>query len=122
MREGKRLRAIGFAADTRENSEERYNRSGGKHQVYKEVTHERNQDLVAIVQELYNEVGEGQNRNKETFSQLNGFALTTLRDGRSIISLLANFDVPNRHKTIGILPRGDTIGGSGFPPVAAMSG
>ncbi|KAH7231300.1 uncharacterized protein BKA55DRAFT_598575 [Fusarium redolens] len=122
MREGKWLRAIDFAADTRENSEERYDRSGDKHQVYKEVTHERNQDRVAIVRELYDDVGEGESRNTAIFSHLDGFALTTLSDGRSIISLLANFDVPNRHKTIGILFRGDTIGGPGFPPVAAMSG
>ncbi|RYC79446.1 hypothetical protein BFJ63_vAg17670 [Fusarium oxysporum f. sp. narcissi] len=122
MRKGKWLRAIDFAADTWENSEERYDRSGGKHQVYKEVTHERNQDRMAIVRELSDEVGEGESRNTATFSHLNGFALTTLRDGRSIISLLANFDVPNRYKTIGILFRGDTIGGSGFPLVAAMSG
>ncbi|PCD20194.1 hypothetical protein AU210_016719 [Fusarium oxysporum f. sp. radicis-cucumerinum] len=122
MREGKSLRAIDFAADTGENSEERYDRSGGKDQVYKEVTHKRNQDRMAIVRELSDEAGEVESRNTEAFSHLNGFALTTLRDGRSIISLLANFDVPNRHKTIGILFRGDTIGGPGFPPVAAMSG
>ncbi|SPJ73913.1 uncharacterized protein FTOL_03643 [Fusarium torulosum] len=122
IRKGKSLRAIDFAADTRENSEERYNRSGNKHQVYKEVTHERNQDRMAIVRELSDEVGEVESRNTETFSHPNVFALTTLRDGRSIISLLANFDVPTRHKTIGILFRGDTIGGPGFPPVAAMSG
>jgi hypothetical protein len=77
---------------------------------------------MTIVRELYDEVGEGQLRNTATFSHLNAFAFTTLRDGRSIISLLANFDVPNRHKSIGILFRSDTIGGLGFPPVAAMSG
>jgi hypothetical protein len=76
---------------------------------------------MARVPELIGEVREGESRNIATFSHLNGFALATLCDGRSIISLLANFDVPNRYKTVGILFRGDTIGGSGFPPVAAMS-
>ncbi|RGP68721.1 hypothetical protein FSPOR_5192 [Fusarium sporotrichioides] len=122
IRQGKSLRAIDFAADTRENGEERYDRSGDKDQVYKEVTHERNLDRVAIARELYDEVEGEQNRDTATFSHLNGFALTTIRDGRNIISLLANFDVPNRYKTIGILFRGDIIDKSGFPPVAAMSG
>lgn len=122
MREGKSLHAIDFAEDTRENSEERYDRSGGKDQVYKEVTHERNKERMAIVQELSDEVEDAGFWKEASSSNINGFALTTLRNGRSIISLLANFDVPNRQKTIGILFRGDIINDFAFPPVAAMSG
>jgi hypothetical protein len=85
------------------------------------VTHERNQDRVVIVWELSNEVRGVENRNITTFSYLNGLAFITLRNRRNIISLLANFDIPNRHKTISILFRGDTIGGPGFLPIAAIN-
>jgi hypothetical protein len=77
---------------------------------------------MAIIRELSNEAREVESQKTVTFSHLNGFALTTLCDRRSIISLLANFDIPNRHKTISILFRGDTIGGFDFPPVAAILG
>ncbi|KAL6918544.1 hypothetical protein FSST1_010039 [Fusarium sambucinum] len=122
MRAGRLVRAIDFAADTYENSEERYRRSGGKSQVYKESTHERNKDRAAIIGQLYDEADEERSRNTANFSHLNGISITTMRGGRNTISLLANFDVPSKYKTIGILFRGDIIGDPGFPPVAAMSG
>lgn len=43
-------------------------------------------------------------------------------DGGVIVSMLANFDVPGRNKTIGILFRSELNDTSAFPPVAAMSG
>ncbi|KFA55974.1 hypothetical protein S40293_04040 [Stachybotrys chartarum IBT 40293] len=39
-----------------------------------------------------------------------------------MISMLAHFDVPGKHKTIGVLFRGGSINPFTFPPVAAMSG
>jgi hypothetical protein len=75
MREGKSLCVTDFTTDTRDNSEERYNRSGEKHQVYKEVTYERNQDRMTIFRELSDEAGRVEIRNTETFSHFNGFTL-----------------------------------------------
>ncbi|EXL65275.1 hypothetical protein FOPG_18491 [Fusarium oxysporum f. sp. conglutinans race 2 54008] len=81
---------LDFAADTRENSEERYDRSGGKHQVYKDVTHERNQDRTAIVRELSDEAGEGESRNTATFSHLNGFGTGSQISGAGKWSRIVN--------------------------------
>lgn len=121
MRNGKRLRAVDFARETLENSEERYNRSGRDHQVYKEATHRRNMERAAIIRKLSDETTEEQPNLTSTLS-FQSFAFTPILDGKSVISMLAHFDVPNKHKTIGILFRSNFINTSGFPPVAALSG
>lgn len=122
IREGKRLQAIDFARDTVENSEERYVRSGGKHQIYKEVTHERNKERASIVGKLNEKAADDDHWGQVSISHFQGFRLTSILDGRTVISMLAHFDVPNGHKTIGVLFRSDAISTSAFSPVAAMSG
>jgi hypothetical protein len=49
VRNRQRLQAVNFARPLRANTEERYVRSGGEHQVYKENTYERDLDRKAIV-------------------------------------------------------------------------
>jgi ankyrin repeat protein len=56
VRNGQRLRAIDFARPLRANTEERYVRSGSKHQIYKENTYERDLDRKAIVRLLEDRV------------------------------------------------------------------
>ncbi|KAI5459668.1 DYW family of nucleic acid deaminases-domain-containing protein [Mariannaea sp. PMI_226] len=122
MRAGKRLQAIDFARDTLENSNERHDQSGGEYQVYKEDTHERNKERRAIVRELDEEVANDELPGQTSTLSLQGFALTSIRDGRTIISMLAHFEVPNQYKTVGVLFRSGVINPSSFSPVAAMSG
>lgn len=122
VRRGVRLRAVDFAKYTKDNRKERYERSGGKHQVYKEATYERDQEREAIVRELSDETVNNGHCAQASGLRLQGFASTLVMDGGAIISMLANFDVPSRNKTIGILFRSELDGTSAFPPVAAMSG
>ncbi|CAH0055803.1 unnamed protein product [Clonostachys solani] len=122
VREGKQLRAIDLARDTLENSEERYNRSGRNHQIYKEVTHERNLERAAIFRELNREAMHEEYEHQTPFLGPHSFCFTSIFDGGNVISILANFDVPNKRKTVGILFRSTIVSKSAFPPVAAMSG
>ncbi|PON27343.1 hypothetical protein TGAM01_v203724 [Trichoderma gamsii] len=122
VRRGAKLRAIDFAKYTKDNRKERYERSGEKHQVYKEATYERDEEREAIVRELSDEAADDSHCAQASGLRLQGFTCTSVMDGGAIISMLANFDVPSRYKTIGILFRGDFNGTSAFPPVAAMSG
>lgn len=110
---GQRLRAIDFARPLRANAEERYNRSGSKHQVYKENTYERDLDRKAIVRLL--EDG-AENPSQDRYS-VGGFAFTKSPRDENLLTLVAHFDIPQKWKTIGVLYRG-----SQFHSVAAMSG
>lgn len=122
VREGMRLRAIDFTKYTKDNRKERYERSGGKYRVYKEDTYERDEEREAIARELGDEAVDDGHYAQSSVLRLQGFASTSVIDGGVMISMLVNFDVPSRNKTIGILFRGDFNGTSAFPPVAAMNG
>ncbi|UKZ63282.1 uncharacterized protein TrAtP1_004510 [Trichoderma atroviride] len=122
VRKGVRLRAIDFAKYTKDNRKERYERSGGEHHIYKEATYERDEEREAIIRELGDEAVDDGHCAQASGLRLEGFTCTSVIDGGAIISMLANFDVPRRNKTIGILFRGDLNGTSAFSPVAAMSG
>ncbi|UKZ88194.1 uncharacterized protein TrAFT101_003956 [Trichoderma asperellum] len=122
VQKGVKHRAIDFARYNKDNHKERYDRSGGKHQVYKEVTYERDEEREAIVRELSDEAADDDDYGQASVLRLQGFASTTVIDGGAIISMLANFDVPRKNKTIGILFRSDSNDTSAFPPTAAMSG
>jgi len=113
VRDGRWLRAIDFARPLRANAEERYDRSGGKHQVYKENTYQRDLDRKAIVRLLEDDVEEP---DRDRYS-VGGFAFTQSLNDKSLLTLVAHFDIPNKWKTIGVLYRG-----SHFHTVAAMSG
>jgi hypothetical protein len=113
VRNGQRLLLIDFARLLRSNSEERYVRSGGTVQVYKENTFERDLDRRAIVNMLKDEAEElGQDHYA-----LNGFAFTKSPKDENLLTLVAHFDIPHKWKTIAVLYRG-----SQFPSVAAISG
>ncbi|KAL6908717.1 DYW family of nucleic acid deaminases domain-containing protein [Trichoderma evansii] len=122
VRKGVKLRAIDFAKHAKGNRKERYERSGGKHPVYKEVTFERDEDREAIVRELSEEATDDDHGGQAAIQRLQGFTSISVTDGGAIISMLANFDVPGKTKTIGILFRGGLNDTSALPPVAAMSG
>lgn len=114
--------AVDFAKYTKDNRKERYERSGGKCRVYQEATYERDEERDTILRDLGDETVNNGHCAQASGLRLQGFATTLVMDGGVIISMLANFNVPGRNKTIGILFRSELNGTSAFPPVAAMSG
>ena len=121
VRSGKQLRAINFAENTTANSEERFNRSGGERHIYKEVTHKRNIEREAIMRKLQDNPLHGVLGHRSSISLLPAFSYTSMRDGKTIVSMLTHFHVPRESKTIALLFRSG-INTTNFPPVAAMSG
>ena len=110
--------AIDLAEQSPQNDEERYHRSGGEHQVYRENTFIANQARRVIVEllkdpeELPHREISAHNRTFESHSYKH-----TSRGTIELIAPIAEFDVPNQWKTIVSLERPWT-----FPSVAAMSG
>ncbi|KAK1958637.1 hypothetical protein LY78DRAFT_591730 [Colletotrichum sublineola] len=104
---GQRLRAAGFARPLRNNSRERYCRTRG---VYKEDVYQRDLDREKIVRLL-----------SETLEErppiLSSFVFTRLPEGENSLTLISNFDIQNKWKTVAVLYRGSQL-----PSVAAMSG
>ncbi|PIA97127.1 hypothetical protein CB0940_05713 [Cercospora beticola] len=110
--------AADLADSSLKNDEERFRRSGGEHQIYKEVTYLANEARRVIFELLKQpeaSVGQQATTRDPTF-QAHSFKRTS----QGIISLigpLADFPVPNGWKTIATLQRP-----SPYPLVAAMSG
>ena len=113
VRRGRLLKAIDFARPSRENTEERYQRSGDKDQVYKENTRDRDLDRRAIVLLL----GGGQEEQRLDRLRLAGFAFARSPTNENLVTFISHFEVPGKWKTIAVMDRG-----SQFQLVAAMSG
>ncbi|KAH9886142.1 DYW family of nucleic acid deaminases-domain-containing protein [Xylariomycetidae sp. FL2044] len=113
-KDGKHLRAIDFARSSERNAEERYRKSGGEAQFYKENTFKRDQDRKEIVRILSDE----KDRADQERMRLGGaaFSISPQQNG-FLTTLVTYFDIPNKWKTVGVLYRGDR-----FRTVAAMSG
>jgi hypothetical protein len=106
--------AIDLAESCQDNDEERYQRSGGDKQVYREDIFMANQARRLIV-ELLKEPEEGLDTiptSAQTFA-----AHTFKKTDRGTIELIAEFHIPRDSKTIATLHRP-----SNFPFIAAMSG
>jgi len=110
--------AIDLAEQSPQNDEERYRRSGGEHQVYRENTFIANQarrvisELLKDPEQLPHREISARKRTFESHSYKN-----TSRGTIELIAPIAEFNVPNQWKTIASLERPWT-----FPSVAAMSG
>lgn len=111
-------RAVDLAGPSLQNDEERYHRSGGEDQVYRENTFIANQarrvifELLKDTEELpYREIS-AHNRTFESH-----FFKHTSRGTIELIAPIAEFHVRNQWKTIASLQRPWA-----FPSVAAMSG
>jgi hypothetical protein len=122
MRKGVRLRAIDFVDFTKDNVKELYERSDENHNAYKEAVHERDEDREAIVRELSDKAADDDRHGQTSPLRPESFVFVPVMDGGFTISMLINFSVPRRNKTIGILLRSNFHGPSAFKPVAAMSG
>jgi ankyrin repeat protein len=92
VRDGPRLRAIDFARPLRANAEERYFRSGSKHQVYKKNTYKRDLDRKAIVRLLGDEAG----KPSQDQRNLGCFTFTKSPRGENLLTLVAHFDIPQK--------------------------
>ncbi|KAF6793435.1 hypothetical protein CSOJ01_13906 [Colletotrichum sojae] len=104
---GQSLRAVDFARPLRNNSKERYCRTRG---VYKEDAYQRDLDREKIVRLLSESL-------EERLPILSGFAFTRSPEDENLLTLISNFDIPNKWKTVAVLYRGSQL-----PTVAAMSG
>ncbi|GAB1318001.1 hypothetical protein MFIFM68171_08211 [Madurella fahalii] len=107
----KRVPAIDFAKDDEVNTKQR-----SRAILYTKDVHERNLDRRAIVNLLVSQADTTATTAQET-RKLGGFTFTRATTPGSFLTLVANFDVPDAWKTVGVLYRG-----LHFPPVAAMSG
>ncbi|KAH0423709.1 hypothetical protein CcaCcLH18_12005 [Colletotrichum camelliae] len=104
---GQRLQAVDFARPLRNNSKERYSRTRGR---YKEDAYQRDLDREAIVRLLSESL-------EERLPILSSFAFTRPPEDENLLTLISNFDIPNKWKTVAVLYRGSQL-----PTVAAMSG
>jgi len=110
-------RAADLAESTLQTDEERYLRSGGEHQVYREITFEANQARRVIAELLKepNDIRDGLISEQDQTFQAHSF-----RNSPGKIQLVApieEFLVPTVWKTVAYLQRP-----SPYPSVAAMSG
>lgn len=109
------LKAIDLATPLDRNEEERYLRSGGEHQIYKEITYTANQARRMIVCILKDDIGEllpaaaTENREDQFFQK----SSSRVR----LFAPIAEYDLINPYKTIARLERGGR-----YPSVVAMSG
>ncbi|KXJ85601.1 DYW family of nucleic acid deaminases-domain-containing protein [Microdochium bolleyi] len=115
VRRGRRLRAIDFAKPDASNSDERWRRAGGSHQIYKEDTFQRDLDRRAITRLLDDRSVDLPDEHDAPI--LKGFAFSRSPSNQNLLTLFAQFDVPSTSKTISVLLRSDSL-----PPIAAMSG
>lgn len=114
LKDNRGLEAIDHATPSDENEEERFTRSGGEHQVYKEDTYTANQSRKTIVSILKDDPSEqplcSTNRNVDPF-------FVKFPSTIDLIGPIASYDIPSRNKTIARLKRGGM-----YPLIAAMSG
>lgn len=110
--------AINLAEWSLRNDEERYNRSGGDVQVYKEITFTANQ-ARRVVFELLREPEDNTRGEMAAQDQtFRSYSFRTTDQGTiELTAPIANFPVPNERKTIATLQRQ-----SKYPLIAAMSG
>jgi hypothetical protein len=114
--------AIDLALPNDKNAKERFTRSGGRHQVYKEDTFTANRHREQIVQMLEEKPKQsatpfGPKTSKEPTFELYSFYKSPLTSSITLVAPVADFPVPYQSKTIARLERG-----SPFPAVDAMSG
>lgn len=111
LRRGKRVLAADFARSLdKSNREERHRRTEG---VYKEDTYERDEDRKRIFRLLSG----GPEEPPPTHRAMSSFAFTRSMDDPTRLTLVTNFDIPSKWKTVAVLHRDGN-----FPAVAAMSG
>ena len=109
------LKAVDLATSSDRNEEERYSRSGGEHQIYKEITYTANQARNMIVSVLEDEVGDllaaAATENSEDQFFRKSLSRVTL------FAPIAKYKVSHLERTIARLERGGT-----YSSVTAMSG
>ncbi|KAH7371493.1 DYW family of nucleic acid deaminases-domain-containing protein [Pyrenochaeta sp. MPI-SDFR-AT-0127] len=118
LRDSHGRQAIEFAEPSLQNDEERYLRSGGQDQVYREVTFTANQARKVIL-ELLKEPEETKSGRAPTYDRefrTHSFKKTN-RGSIELIAPIAEFHVRNEFKTIASLQRPPN-----YPSIAAMSG
>ena len=106
------LKAIDFATVSKRNEEERYWRSGGQHQTYKEVVYIPNQARRMIVSVLKPKIVD-RLRFAEHKDQFFHWSHGKIR----FYAPVATYDIENAHKTIARLQRGGS-----YSTTDAMSG
>ena len=110
------LRAIDLATPSDRNEEERFRRSGGKHQVYKEDTYTANQARRMIVSILKDDDDDQSPPAGNTIIGNQSFFQKS-HDKITFYAPVAEYDIPTPYKTIARLERGGR-----YPSIAAMSG
>ena len=110
------LKAIDFATPSARNEEERYRRSGEKHQVYKEVTYTTNQARKMIVAILKDDAGDQSPPAANTILE-NRFIFQKSEGKITLYAPIAEYPIFTPYKTIAWLERGGR-----YPFIAAMSG
>lgn len=96
------------------NEEERYWRSGGNHQIYKEVTRTFNQArriIIHLLEDPIDEIIFGSNNNFENY------VFQKSPDTIKFFAPIAEYSISSQWKTIARLERGNK-----YPPVVVMSG
>ncbi|EXJ64571.1 hypothetical protein A1O7_00908 [Cladophialophora yegresii CBS 114405] len=106
--------ALQFAEPSARNEEERYDRSGGKVQAYKETTHTANQQRRMIVH-LLSGAQEVPSLITRTNYQHHVFVKST--DNIRLFAPISEYPIPTQWKTVARLERGGR-----YPSVSAMSG
>ncbi|KAM0798340.1 hypothetical protein BDR22DRAFT_859787, partial [Usnea florida] len=109
------LKAIDLATPSDRNDEERYWRSGGEHQVYKEITYTANQARRMIVIILKDDPADqlpaaAEGRVEDHFFQKSSSRVT-------LFAPIIDYEISSPYKTIARLERGGR-----YPSIAAMSG
>lgn len=109
------LRAIDLAKRSDRNEEERYKRSGGENQFYKEITYTANQARKMIVSLLQETTNGSQPAavNRDFESQFLHKSASRVR----LFAPVAEYQIPNPYKAIALLERRGK-----YSHVAAMSG
>ena len=110
-----RLKAIDLANPSDRNEEERYWRSGGEHQVYKEITYTANQARRMIVSILKDDLGDQLLATTKENVEDRFFQKSSSRV--KLFAPIADYEISSPHKTIARLERGGK-----YPSIAAMSG
>ena len=115
MKDNHGLKAVDLAAPLDQNEEERYMRSGGEHQVYKEITYIANRARRLIVLMLKDDLSDqppaavGGNSKDQYFQKS--------ADRIRLFAPIAEYEISTSDKTIARLERGGR-----YPSISAMSG
>lgn len=115
FRDSDGFKAIDLAKPSDRNEKERYQRSGGKHQIYKEVAYEANQARRMIVLLLKDNEDEKLPISNQGFER--HFFQKSPQGTIGLFAPIAEYSVPHQWKTIARLERE-----GGYPSVVAMSG